>query len=99
MFSRIKDIFKIIEKVFSIYTLIISLAELESDGELEGSEKEQKAIEWLNEAVEELIEREVIPEWVENIFFNEYMEKWIISVLVNIAHRIGIFSKDEKKNG
>lgn len=90
VFGIVKTVFELIQKVLGIYSMVITVIEMDYR-ELEGSEKEKKALEWLGKILDEQVERGNLPGWARRIFFTERFKKWIISVLVKAAHEIGIF--------
>lgn len=95
MLGTIRNIFDIIKRILGVYSMIISLVEIDYE-DLDGSQKEQKAMDWLNNIIIDLKEDGKIPEWAVEIFFNERFERWVISILVKIANRLGFFEHGEE---
>lgn len=90
MLTKIKSVFNIIAQVIAIYTLIVSLVELNLESE-EGEEKKKKAVEWLQDVGKGLLEEKKISLWVYDTFFDGRLIGWIVDVMVAIANRLGFF--------
>lgn len=95
MFNKIKDIFSVVSKVIGVFSMAVTLTEAElADGE--SSVKEQKALDMVDKAMDELVDNEVMPSWAREIFFTEFLSKYIVSILVKVAHEIDFFLKKEE---
>lgn len=94
MLSKIKKIFEILNQVLAVYAFVITMIEL-GHGDEEGEEKKKKAIDWLREAGQKLVEKGIIPEWAYNIFFDNTLLGWLIDILVRKANELGFFTKEK----
>ncbi len=90
MLASIRNIFKIITQIIAIYSFITTLIEIDLEEE-EGKEKKETAIEWLKEVGKDLVERDILPQWAYEVFFEHRLMSWFIDFLVKIANRLGFF--------
>lgn len=92
MLDKITKIFDIIKKVISVYGMAVSLTEMElKDGK--STEKEEKALGMVEKALDELVNKGKLPGWAKELFFSEFLSRYIVSVLVKVAHKIDFFIK------
>lgn len=92
MLDKISKIFDLIKKVISIYGMAVSLTEMDlMDGE--STAKEEKALDIADKALDDLVNRGSLPGWVKEIFFSEFLSRYIISITVKVAHKIDFFIK------
>jgi len=77
--STIKTILNIIVKVFAVYEMTVALVDMEFEDFTE-DEKKEKAIEWVEDVFDDLIEHGNLPDWTKDIFFDSVFARWIVRV-------------------
>jgi len=94
MLGTIKTIFGVVQKIIAVFTVAVSITEAElEDGK--SSDKEKKALGIVEKGINELVDKDKVPEWVADIFLTEFLSKYLVTVLVKVAHSIDFFTKKE----